>query len=148
MKIRQLYGLAACTALLLTLAACEKLDEPRKASENRINALKCYVYYDAADWSRKAEVDVLSGIYNAGKGVVSYTFPDDDTRYTPETLARCRLEVSIPSTARLEETDAAGESTGGGIGGLRNLYNRTVYFRVTAADGSAMNYQVTFRLKK
>ena len=38
-----------------------------------------------------------------------------------------------------------GEEIGSGIGGLRSLYNTTVYFKVVAADGSSKSYQVSLR---
>jgi hypothetical protein len=82
-------------------------------------------------------------------GAITYTFPTGE-RYTAETLKRCRLEATIPSTARLVETDARGEQIGNGIGGMRDFSagKTTVYFKVIAADGSEKKYQAQFQFNK
>jgi hypothetical protein len=82
-------------------------------------------------------------------GAITYTFPTGE-RYTSETLKRCRLEVTIPSTARVVETDAKGNEIGSGIGGMRDLSNAktTIYFKVIAADGTEKRYQAQFQFTK
>ncbi|HIW52523.1 MAG TPA: hypothetical protein H9919_03805 [Candidatus Alistipes excrementipullorum] len=147
MKTRYLYLATMFAALLFSAVSCRKLDEPVPDTENTINALKCYVYYDSENWNNKVELDALSGTYNAERGIIQYTFPADDELYNSETLTRCRLEASIPSTARLVEVDAMGEELGHGIGGMRSLYNKTIYFKVIAANGEARSYQATFKVQ-
>lgn len=144
--------LSVAVILLVALASCEKEVKPELSSDKTINALKCYVYYDLASWSVKQELDVLSGTYSQEKGAIVYTFPDEPDKYNASTLARCRLEVSIPATARVVELGADGSVIGEGLGGLRSLAGtssgKTVWFRVIAADGSEKNYQATFKLKQ
>ncbi len=139
-------------AVLAAFAAfgCQKPVTPEADNKNELAALRCYVYYDAADLGQKAEVNVLSGTYNPDKGVASFTFPEDAEKYNAESLKRCRLEASIPATATIVETDAAGKSLGRGIGEFRDLSvdRTTVYFKVVAANGDAKSYQITFRYKK
>ena len=146
MKSRLFHFAIICAALFAT-AACQKLDEPVPDTACTINALKCYVYYDTGNWNTSKELDALSGTYNAERGIISYTFPDDPTLYNRESLSRCRLEASIPATARLVEVDAMGMELDQGIGGMRNLYNKTIYFKVIAANGDAKNYQVSFKVQ-
>ena len=138
---RIILSLAAMAAALVS---CQKLDYPEKDSETEINSFKCYVYYDLEDYSTYSEVDVLSGTYNETMGAIRYTFPDDPERYNDESLQRCRLELSVPSTAMVVETDASGEELGKGISGIRDLRSATVYFKVVAADGTEKRYQATF----
>lgn len=66
--------------------------------------------------------------------------------YNSETLRRCRLELTVPATARVVEVDAAGNETGSGISGMRDLNSTTVYFKVIAADGTEKQYQARFRV--
>ncbi len=135
-------------AAVALLASCQKPILPEADVKNELSALKCYVYYDEADMTVKSELNVLSGTYNPERGVISFTFPEDPEKYNAQTLQRCRLEASIPPTATLVETDAAGASLGRGIGDFRNLANTTVYFKVVAANGEAKQYQATFKMKK
>lgn len=128
---------------IMFLVSCQKLDMPELDSANEINALKCYVFNDPENWGTSREVDLLSGNYNPERGAIIYTFSSED--FTPEDLQRCRLEVAIPSTASIVELDGTGVEIGNGIGGLRSVYNTTVYFKVVAADGSAKAYQVSLR---
>ncbi len=146
MKTRQSILIAAAL-LIASACSCQKLDTIELDSSNTINGLKCYVYYNLDDWTTKVELDALSGTYNADKGAISYTFPDDADKYNTQTLSRCRLEVSIPSTASVIEVDALGDKIADSIGGLRNLCNKTVYFKVIAANGDERSYQATFKLK-
>lgn len=147
MKSRLFHFAIICAALFAT-AACQKLDEPVPDSACTINALKCYVYTQADNWNQSQELDVLSGTYDAERGIISFTFPADPTLYNRETLSRCRLEASIPATARLVEIDAMGMELDQGIGGMRNLYNTTIYFEVIAANGQTMKYQATFKVQQ
>lgn len=130
-------------AVMMLLGSCQKLDLPELDSDKEINGLKCYVFNDPEDWGTSKEVDLLSGNYNAVRGAIIYTFSSAD--FTREDLQRCRLEASIPSTASIVELSGTGEEIGNGIGGLRSLYNTTVYFKVVAADGSSKSYQVSLR---
>lgn len=135
---------------LLAAVSCQKLDYPEADTSNTLSSLKCYVYYDTENLRNYETVDVLSGgTFNDQMGAITYTFPTGE-RYTSETLKRCRLEATIPSTARLVETDAKGNEIGAGIGGMRDLSaaKTTVYFKVVAADGSEKRYQAQFQFTK
>lgn len=135
---------------LLAAVSCQKLDYPEADTSNTLSSLKCYVYYDTENLRNYETVDVLSGgTFNDQMGAITYTFPTGE-RYTSETLKRCRLEATIPSTARLVETDAKGNEIGAGIGGMRDLSNSktTIYFKVIAADGTEKRYQAQFQFTK
>lgn len=135
---------------LLAAVSCQKLDYPEADASNELSSLKCYVYYDSDNLKNYETIDVLAGgTFNEQMGAISYTFPSGE-RYTSETLTRCRLEATIPATARLVETDAQGNGLGGGIGGFRNFSaaRTTVYFKVIAADGAEKRYQVQFQFNK
>lgn len=135
---------------LLAAVSCQKLDYPEADTSNTLSSLKCYVYYDTENLRNYETVDVLSGgTFNDQMGAITYTFPTGE-RYTSETLKRCRLEATIPSTARLVETDAKGNEIGAGIGGMRDLSaaKTTIYFKVIAADGSEKRYQAQFQFTK
>ena len=142
MNIRQ--TILSLVALAAAFVSCQKLDYPEKDDETGINSFKCFVYYDAENYSAYSEVDVLSGTFNEAMGAIRYTFPDDPERYNDESLQRCRLELSVPSTATVVETDAFGKDLGKGISGIRDLRSATVYFKVVAADGTEKRYQATF----
>lgn len=135
---------------LLAAVSCQKLDYPEADTSNTLSSLKCYVYYDTENLRNYETVDVLSGgTFNDQMGAITYTFPTGE-RYTSETLKRCRLEATIPSTARLVETDAKGNEIGAGIGGMRDFSaaKTTIYFKVIAADGSEKRYQAQFQFTK
>ena len=135
---------------LLSVVSCQKLDYPEADTSNSLSSLKCYVYYDPANLRLYETLDILSGgTFNDQMGAITYTFPTGE-RYTSETLKRCRLEVTIPSTARVVETDAKGNEIGSGIGGMRDLSNAktTIYFKVIAADGTEKRYQAQFQFTK
>lgn len=135
---------------LLTVVSCQKLDYPEADASNELSSLKCYVYYDSDNLKSYETIDVLAGgTFNEQMGAISYTFPSGE-RYTSETLTRCRLEATIPSTARLVEVDAQGNELGAGIGGFRNFSaaRTTIYFKVIAADGSEKKYQAQFQFNK
>lgn len=135
---------------LLAAVSCQKLDYPEADTSNTLSSLKCYVYYDTENLRNYETVDVLSGgTFNDQMGAITYTFPTGE-RYTSETLKRCRLEATIPSTARLVETDAKGNEIGAGIGGMRDLSaaKTTIYFKVIAADGAEKRYQAQFQFTK
>lgn len=143
--MKRIFELLFCAALLL--AACEKLEEKPRDSANTINGITCYVYYDAADLTKKETLDVLAtATVNEQMGLINYTFPAVPELYNAASLTRCRLEIAIPSTAHILLTDNDGNPLGGGIGGQMNLLNTTVCFTVVAADGSPRLYKVTFRL--
>lgn len=136
--------------VLLAAVSCQKLDKPELDSTNTLNSLKCMVYYDAENLRVYEQIDVLgSGTVNHQMGAITYTFPAGE-RFTGETLKRCRLEATIPSTARLVETDARGDEIGNGIGGMRDFSagKTTVYFKVVAADGTEKKYQAQFQFNK
>lgn len=135
---------------VLASVSCQKLDYPKADSSNALSTLKCYVYYDASNLKLYETIDILTGgSFNEQMGAIVYTFPEGD-RYTAETLKRCRLEATIPSTAKIEETDARGNSLGKGIGEWRDLSagKTTIYFKVVAADGSEKKYQAQFQFNK
>lgn len=134
--------------ILTVFVSCQKLDYQQPDDAKEISAFKCFVYYDEENYSLYKELDVLSGTYNPGMGAVNFTFPDEPEWYNDNSLQRCRLEVTIPSTAVLVETDAFGNELGTGIGGMRDLRSRTVYFKVKAADGGEKKYQASFNYKK
>lgn len=133
---------------VLAAVSCQKLDYPEADSSNSLTSLKCFVYYDTENLKIYQELDVLSGTFNEAMGAINFQFPTDGSKHCDlESLKRCRLEATIPSTARLVETDASGNETGNGIGGMRDLSaaRTTIYFKVVAADGTEKRYQVTFR---
>lgn len=128
------------TAMMLAVS-CAKPEVPKADTACELSALKVWVYGSDGTVVAK-DLDALSGMFDRESGAAMYRFPSEITD-----VSRCRLEASIPATASIEETDAAGVSLGHGIGGLRSLDNVTVYFRVKAADGKTFNnYQVYFRL--
>lgn len=132
---------------LLAAVACQKLDYPEADTSNTLSSLKCYVYYDTENLKLYETIDVLTGgTFNQQMGAITYTFPTGE-RFTSETLKRCRLEATIPSTARLVEIDSKGNEKGNGIGGFRDFSagRTTVYFKVVAADGSEKKYQAQFQ---
>ena len=88
------------------------------------------------------ELNLLTGTFNKERGLISYTFPADE-RFTPAAIQRCRIEATIPPTAVLELTDAGGTALGHGFEGFYDLRNKTLYFRITAADGTVKSYQLT-----
>lgn len=135
---------------VLAAVSCQKLDYPKADSSNTLSTLKCYVYYDATNLKLYETIDILSGgSFNEQMGAIAYTFPEGE-RFTAETLKRCRLEATIPSTAKVEEIDARGNSLGQGIGGWRDFSagKTTIYFKVVAADGSEKKYQAQFQFNK
>ena len=135
---------------VLAAVSCQKLDTPELDTANHLSSLKCMVYYDAENLRVYSQIDVLnSGTFNQQMGAITYTFPQGE-RYTAETLKRCRLEATIPSTAKVEEIDARGNSLGQGIGGWRDFSagKTTIYFKVVAADGSEKKYQAQFQFNK
>lgn len=135
---------------LLAAVSCQKLDKPELDTANTLNSLKCIVYYDAENLRTYEQIDVLgSGTVNHQMGAITYTFPTGE-RFTSETLKRCRLEATIPSTARIVETDPRGDELGNGIGGMRDFSagKTTIYFKVIAADGSEKKYQAQFIFNK
>ncbi len=146
--MKQLHYIILVALTALAAFSCQKPIMPEADNKNELAALKCYVYYDEADMTKKAELNVLSGSYNPERGVISFTFPEDAEKFNAQALSRCRLEASIPPTATIVETDAAGKSLGRGIGDFRNLANATVCFQIIAANGDAKQYQATFKMKK
>lgn len=144
MKMKKILKYALVAAALVS---CHKLEYPPQDSSCTLNSMKCLVYYDADNLRKYSELDVLGGgTYNESLGAVSYTFPSDASMYNSETLRRCRLELTVPATARVAEVDAAGNETGSGISGMRDLNSTTVYFKVIAADGTEKQYQARFRV--
>lgn len=129
---------------LLLFASCLQTDEHIMSAENSISGLKCFVYYDSNDLTKKQEIDLLS-VVNQATGNGTYTFPSDPM-YTSATLTRCRLEVTIPTTATLVETDYDGNKISSSIGGQRSLYKTTVAFKVRAATGQEKLYRIQFRV--
>ena len=137
MKKYLLIAIAAVVAVV----SCAKPEVPEGDSACTLGALKVWVY-DAEGTVVAKDLDALSGMFDKESGAAMYRFPSGITD-----VSRCRLEASIPATASIVETDAAGVSLGHGLGGMRSLDNVTVYFRVKAADGKNFkNYQVYFRL--
>lgn len=142
--MKKLILLAA--VLLVAAVSCQKLQYPERSSDTSLSALKCFVNYTSDTGAKKTqEVNLLSGKTNMERGLISYTFPSGGI-YNAENLSQCRMEATIPSTAVLEITDEAGEGTGHGFFGLFDLCNQTVYFRITAADGTVKRYQLTCKL--
>ena len=133
--------------ILLALTAplafsCQKLQYPEWSSDNSLSGLKCFVYYDDANPSLKQELNLLSGTNNMERGLINYTFAADE-RFSANALARCRIEATIAPTAVLELNDAAGNGLGHGFEGFYDLRGTTLYFSITAADGTAKQYQLT-----
>ncbi len=143
MKIKQLLFIIA----LPLLFACQKPDYPEGDSSVELSALKAFVYYDIEHPSQKQEADLMSGTVNRERGLISYTFPASDGKYTRQTLSRCHMEATIPTTASLEMLDAAGKSLSHGFTESIDLCNTTIYFRITAANGTSQNWQLTCKLQ-
>ena len=139
------------TILFLALLAvsCQELDRPELDSSNTLSSLKCMVYHNAENLRVYDQIDLLSaGSFNPDLGAIAYSFPKD--KYTAEALTRCRLEATIPSTARLVELDSQGAEIKDGIGGMRDFSSgrTTVYFKVVAADGTEKKYQAQIKISK
>lgn len=128
--------------LLAAAVSCQKLQFPVRSDDTTLSGLKCFIYYDAENPSVRQELNLLTGTFNRERGLISYTFPVDE-RFTPAAMQRCRIEATIPPTAVLELTDAAGTGLGHGFKGFYDLRGTTLYFRITAADGTVKPYQVT-----
>ena len=130
---------------LVALGSCVKPDERERDSDNELRSLKAYVYYDENNPQLYEEVDLLSGMYLADKGMASFTFPSDPLKYNSSTLSRCRIEASIPSSAVLVMTDENGESKDCGIGNWHNLFNTSLYFNIIADNGDVKKYKIVCR---
>lgn len=128
--------------LLAPAVSCQKLQFPTRSDDTSLNGLKCFVYYDAEQPSVRQELNLLTGTFNRERGLISYVFPTDE-RFTQEALQRCRIEATIPPTSVLELTDAGGTALGHGFEGFYDLRNKTLYFCITAADGTVKSYQLT-----
>lgn len=129
--------------MVFALCSCVKPDERQKDGSLELRSLKAFVYYDENDLSVYEEVDLLSGMYLEDKGLASYTFPSDADRFNSSTLKRCRLEATVPSTAKVVLTDENGTGKGCGLDGWFDLYNAVVYFNVVADDGNFKNFKIT-----
>lgn len=130
---------------LMVFLACGKIDERELNSDCELSALKAYVYYKEGDLSVYEEVDLLSGMYLPEKGAASFTFPNDEEKFNANSLKKCRLEATIPSTARVVLSDENGNETNCGIEGWHNLYNSSIYFNVVADSGEVKKYKVNCR---
>lgn len=138
-----------CMALIaLVLGSCAKIETPEQDTDCTLTALKAYVCYDAADLSKREEVNLLGGMYIEDKGLISYTFPEDAGKFGADALTRCKIEATIPSTAVLELTDAEGVGLGYGFNTFFDLSSATIYFKVTAANGSFNQFKLTTKRKK
>lgn len=132
----------------MMLCGCAKVDTPSRSGDASLSALKANVYYDESNLALYKTVDLLSGMHVSGDvESYSFTFPEDKSLYNETTLSRCRLEATFPVTATLEMTDSDGKPLGHGIGGWQNLYNNTLWFKITAADGSVKSYEIFCRCK-
>lgn len=139
--------LVLITSLLLAAAAsCQKLQFPPRSSDCSLSGLKCFVYYDMAHSSARQELNLLSGTWNKERGLISYVFPQDE-RFAGDALAYCRIEATIPSSAVLELCGEMGNGLGHGFEAFYDLRGTTLYFKVTAADGTERSYQLTCRTK-
>lgn|GEM_PF-1041365 len=139
------------TALALALSAltgCAKPEYTPASGDKTLSSLKCYVYYDPENPTRKTEVNLLSGTFNRERGLISYVFRLDGSIITEDKLSRCRIEATIPATAKLELTDEAGKGLGHGFEGMFDLRATTLFFVITAADGSEARYQLTCKISK
>lgn len=136
----------ALTALIL--GSCAQIETPEQDANCTLSALKAYVCYDASDLSKREEVNLLSGMFVEDKGLISYTFPEDQTKFGADALTRCRIEATIPSTAVLELTDADGAGLGHGFDTFYDLSSATIYFKIVAANGDFNQYKLTTRRKK
>ena len=105
---------------LVALGSCVKPDERERDSDNELRSLKAYVYYDENNLKLYEEVDLLSGMYLADKGMASFTFPSDPLKYN-------------------------GESKDCGIGNWHNLFNTSLYFNIIADNGDVKKYKIVCR---
>lgn len=132
--------------LFVAAISCQELQYPEFSSDTSLSGLKCFVpYSDSLGNKKSQEVDLLSGKTNMERGLISFTFPSGDI-YSADNVSHCRIEATIPATAVLEVTDAFGEGTGHGFFGTFDLSGQTVYFMITAADGSSKSYQLTCKI--
>ena len=133
-------------AAMLAALSCQKLQYPEPSSDKSLTALKCFIYYDPEQPALRQELDLLSGIWNKERHLISFVFPQD-ARFTEASYSRCRIEATISPTAVLEMTDAAGKGLGHGFDGFYDLSDATLYFTITAADGSVDLYQLSCKKK-
>lgn len=133
--------------LAMMLCACVKPDEREKDASCELRSLKAYVYYDVEDFSKYREVDLLSGMYIEDQGIATFTFPDEAEVFNQNTLGRCRVEATVPSTAKVVMADESGNSKNYGIGGWHDLYNASIYFNIIADNGVIKNFQIICRCR-
>lgn len=133
--------LAAAFFAALLLGSCQKLEYGPTDDSCALLGLRCAVYSDPDKPSSKLEIDLLKdGTLNMERGIISYSFP---SQYDSYAKAHCRLEATIPSTATLRLLDGSGKDLGKGLDGIFDLNRTTIYFRITAANGTSKNYQLT-----
>lgn len=138
------YSILALAALL----SCQKLVLPKDDSACDLRSLTVHVHYDASDPSKTMDFDAMTGALDETTGEATFSFPKDADLYNAETLARCTIEASIPSTATLVAYDEDGTVRENGLGGLWNLANGSVVFDIIAADGSSRHYDFLFRMRR
>lgn len=130
-----------------TFASCAKLQPMEATPSVDLNSLKCFVYYDGSNMAMYKELDLLSGMYDSGKGIGSFTFPDDASLYNSKTLSRCRVEASVAVTSRIVMTDEDGLSKDWGLDGWMDLYNNVLCFKILASDGQKKQYKISCKCK-
>ncbi len=129
--------------LVLCMSFCVKPDERQRDSSLELNSLKAYVYYNQDNLSLYEEVDLMSGMYIEEKGLLSFTFPEDEVKFNANSLKRCRIEAGIPSTASVVLCDEAGVEKSSGLDGWFDLYNNTLYFKIKADNSDFKIFKIT-----
>ena len=74
--------------------------------------------------------------------------PKDPEKYNAQTLARCTVEATIPSTAKLVVYDEEGNVREQGLGGTWDLANHSIVMDVVAASGKTRRYDFLFRMRR
>ena len=136
------------TLALAALLSCQKLVLPKDDSACDLRSLTVHVHYDASDPSKTMDFDAMTDALDESTGEGTFSFPRDPELYNAETLARCTVEASIPSTATLVAYEEDGSVRPGGLGGTWNLANGSVIFDIVAANGDRRHYDFLFRLRR
>ena len=139
-----IYSILALAGVL----SCQKLVLPADDKACDLRSLTVHVHYDPSDPSKTMDFDAMTDALDPETGEATFSFPRDPELYNAETLSRCTVEASIPSTATLVAYDEEGNVRKGGLGGYWNLANGSVVFDIVAANGDKSHYDFLFRLRR
>ena len=144
MVTKIIYMLAAAAVL----AGCQKLVLPKDDDACDLRSLTVYVHYDAQNPGLSESFDALTGNLDETTGEGTFSFPKDPEKYNAQTLARCTVEATIPSTAKLVVYDEEGNVREQGLGGTWDLANHSIVMDVVAASGKTRRYDFLFRMRR